>query len=566
MDCTAIRPLISYYYDGEATPEERTQVEQHLAGCEDCRRVIAQYRTIGSDIRDLPMPVPPVGLHRDVWRAIETQQAGAPRWKQASAQQDKGKVVDLSTARRQKRPALATVLTSMGSGWARALPAALLVAALGIMVAVFIVIQGRKPTELAWLVDPGPFSNYNTAVQVRFSKQVIPGEVIAHTSVGKKEGSSLSAVETRKEFQGQVLTLEPNSPWEAGATYEIRIDAEKIHVTGIGAPLDNKPVTLNFSVVLYTPTPTETPLPPTATAIPTDTPEPTMEPTAVAENTPEPTAVVEPTATPQPVEPTVVEPTDTPRPAPTNTRKPAPTNTPVPPKPSATPTEEPTATPTTPAPTPTNTPVSSGPGQKTPTATPPAPTPTPSRPCDIMPVNGFGKIWTENQSVSKRIGCPEQEEFAILDAAHERFEGGYMFWRKDIKKIYVFFGNPNTDTIGTWIEYEDTWQEGEPMPTPLPGETPGVRGSTTPPAGKYAPVRGFGKLWHTNKELRDRLGWALETEQGVRGAFQKFEHGYALWTDNKVIRFMYIEPGVKENLWERFIDTFATPTPSVTPR
>jgi hypothetical protein len=177
-----------------------------------------------------------------------------------------------------------------------------------------------------------------------------------------------------------------------------------------------------------------------------------------------------------------------------------------------------------------------------------------------MPVNGFGKIWNENAEVRRKIGCPEASEFALLEAAHERFEGGYMFWRKDAKKIYVFFGNPNTDTIGTWIEYEDTWQEGEPMPTPQ--GTPGVRGSTTPPAGKYAPVRGFGKLWNTNEELRNRLGWALETEQAVTGAFQTFAHGYALWTDDRVIRFMYQEPGLRENLWERFIDTFVMPTPT----
>ena len=75
MDCTEIRPLISYYYDGEATPEERAKVERHLAGCEDCRRVLAEYRAISGDLRDMAVPAPPVGLRRDVWRAIEAQQA-----------------------------------------------------------------------------------------------------------------------------------------------------------------------------------------------------------------------------------------------------------------------------------------------------------------------------------------------------------------------------------------------------------------------------------------------------------------------------------------------------------
>ena len=559
MDCTAIRPIISYYYDGEATPEERAQVELHLAGCEDCRRVLAQYRAMGSDIRDMPLPVPPVGLHRDVWRAIEAQQASAPRWKQAAAQQSKGKVVDFSTARRQKRPAIATVLTNIGGGWARALPAALLVVALGIMVAVFVIIQGRTPrNEFAWLVDPGPFSDYGTSLRVEFGRQgVVGANAIDNTWVQIADGPK---VETTKTFTNNVLTMQPQEPWEVGESYQVYIAAQKIGLGVAGSKLDTKPIILGFSVVQHTPTPTNTPLPATATVLPTNTPEPTLEPTVVAENTLEPTVVV-PTATLEPVvEPSVV-PTDTPKPEPTNTPEPAPTDTPVPPEPTPTPTEEPAATPTPVEPTPTNTPVSSLPGEgtATPTPQPPTATATPSQPCDIMPVNGFGKIWTENAEVRRKIGCPEASEFALIEAAHERFEGGYMFWRKDAKKIYVFFGNPNTDTIGTWIEYEDTWQDGEPMPTPH--GTPGVRGSATPPAGKYAPVRGFGKLWNADEELRNRLGWALETEQGITGAFQTFEHGYALWTSNKVIRFMYKEPGLRENLWERFIDTFVMPTP-----
>ncbi len=566
MDCTAVRPLISYYYDGEATPEERAQVEQHLATCEDCRRVLAQYRTIGSDIRELSMPVPPVGLHRDVWRAIEAQQAGARR---PAAQQNKGKVVDFSTAQKQKRPALVTTLANVGGSWARALPAALLVVALGIMIAVFIFVQGRTPSDLAKLVDAGPFSDYNSQLQVLFSKQVVPGDVEKYTSVSVVDGASLNHVTTTNTFQGQILTMKPEFPWQAGAKYQVTVDATKIRLAGIGSPLDTQAITLEFSTLAYTPTPTETPVPPTATVVPTNTPEPTLEPTQAPENTPEPTAVAfTPTSEPV-VEPSAVV-TDTPKPAPTNTPRPAPTDTPVPPKPSDTPTEEPTDTPAPVVPTPTDTPVVSGttlPGEPTPSATPQLPTPTATAglPCNIIPVNGFGKVWTENESVRNRIGCPEEDEYAILDAAQERFEGGYMFWRQDTKKIYVFFGNPNTDTSGTWVEYDDTWVDGEPMPTVEPNDTPGVRGSATPPAGKYAPVRGFGKLWYSDPDLRARLGWALEPEQAVQAAFQTFEHGYALWTDNKVIRIMYKEQTIAENIWERFTDTFAMPTPSATP-
>jgi len=92
-----------------------------------------------------------------------------------------------------------------------------------------------------------------------------------------------------------------------------------------------------------------------------------------------------------------------------------------------------------------------------------------------MPVNGFGKIWDENAKVRDRIGCPTAAEFSLPGAAQERFEGGYMFWRMDIKKIYVFYGNPNTDTVGVWAEYDDTWSDGTPVAT-----TPDTPQSNTP--------------------------------------------------------------------------------------
>ena len=73
MNCSDIRPMLSAYYDGEASPEEYDLVERHLATCPDCRRVMAEYRAIGGGIRALPVPVAPAGLRRDVWRAIDTQ-------------------------------------------------------------------------------------------------------------------------------------------------------------------------------------------------------------------------------------------------------------------------------------------------------------------------------------------------------------------------------------------------------------------------------------------------------------------------------------------------------------
>ena len=117
---------------------------------------------------------------------------------------------------------------------------------------------------------------------------------------------------------------------------------------------------------LPTATPTNTPIPPTATPTNTATATPTDTPTATATNTPVPptaTATATPTDTPVPPTATPTDtPTNTPVP-PTATPTDTPTNTPVPP--TATPTDTATATPTnTATATPTNTPTA------TPTNTP----------------------------------------------------------------------------------------------------------------------------------------------------------------------------------------------------
>ena len=155
-----------------------------------------------------------------------------------------------------------------------------------------------------------------------------------------------------------------------------------------------------------TATPTNTPIPPTATHTPTDTPTNTPipptatdTPTSTPTNTPiPPTATHTPTDTPTntPVPPTntptdtptntAVPPTNTPTDTPTNTSVPptntptdTPTNTVVPSTNTATATQTPTNTPVPPTSTPTDTPTNTAvPLTATPTDTPVPPTATPT--------------------------------------------------------------------------------------------------------------------------------------------------------------------------------------------
>jgi hypothetical protein len=55
------------------------------------------------------------------------------------------------------------------------------------------------------------------------------------------------------------------------------------------------------------------------------------------------------------------------------------------------------------------------------------------------------------------------------------------------------------------------WYEGEP-----------ASGGETPPPGLYEPIRGFGKLWHSDPHIRNTLGWGAAPESPDQGIVQTF--------------------------------------------
>jgi serine/threonine-protein kinase len=158
-------------------------------------------------------------------------------------------------------------------------------------------------------------------------------------------------------------------------------------------------------------------------------------------------------------------------------------------------------------------------------------------------VRGFGKIWLTTRALRDKIGCPEALEMGIPEAVVQHFQGGAMVWRADMKLIYVFI-NGSTDRSGTWLQFQDTWQD-----TDAP-----IRAVNTPPAGLVEPVRGFGKLWNTNGYVHQSLGWGVDEEVKVTGAWQQFEHGDAIWTSDLDIHFMF-----DDGTFQRFDDTFVNP-------
>jgi hypothetical protein len=123
--------------------------------------------------------------------------------------------------------------------------------------------------------------------------------------------------------------------------------------------------------------------------------------------------------------------------------------------------------------------------------------------------------------------------------AVERFEHGMMLWVRQFAgdvmspgSIFVITPDPNRQML-VWQQFPDLWSEGQPT---------GVVG--TPPKGLYAPVRGFGYLWASNPEVRARLGWAIEPENGETGGYRQFSKGFMLYRPTTDRFYLVTEDGI----------------------
>ncbi len=102
-----------------------------------------------------------------------------------------------------------------------------------------------------------------------------------------------------------------------------------------------------------------------------------------------------------------------------------------------------------------------------------------------------------------RWECPAGSAITS-NAAEQYFENGRMIWIESEKRIYVLLNGAGLYT------YEDTWTAGQP------DTDVGIK----PPAGRYRPERGFGKVWTGDPYIRSRLGWAMAPEQGYQATLQ----------------------------------------------
>jgi hypothetical protein len=104
-------------------------------------------------------------------------------------------------------------------------------------------------------------------------------------------------------------------------------------------------------------------------------------------------------------------------------------------------------------------------------------------------------------------GCPASA--AVTSAgAEQHFERGVMVWVAEEGVIYVLFDDGHSPW---WRGYPDEWEPGDPESNP----------DIVPPAGLIQPVRGFGLVWRDQLDVRDRLGWAIDTEAAFDTAVQR---------------------------------------------
>jgi hypothetical protein len=132
------------------------------------------------------------------------------------------------------------------------------------------------------------------------------------------------------------------------------------------------------------------------------------------------------------------------------------------------------------------------------------------------------------------LGCPlaparemvgtDRVALRNVPLAIEHFERGTLLWVREFDgdtlspgTIFVITPDPSTQAL-IWQQFPDLWVEGQPT---------GVVDS--PPAGRFAPVRGFGYLWAHNPDVRARVGWAIEPESGDTGGYRRFQKGFMLY-------------------------------------
>lgn len=134
-------------------------------------------------------------------------------------------------------------------------------------------------------------------------------------------------------------------------------------------------------------------------------------------------------------------------------------------------------------------------------------------------------------------GCPDGTP-VVTGGVSQQFQRGVMI-RLDITgEIIVLFdvdyGSLN-DVQQAWIITPDTFGPGDPVDDPL----------LEVPSGYQQPRDNFGKVWREVAGVRDRLGWATESEVGYSATLQRetLDSQFSLYFSNRDGEVIQLVPG-----------------------
>jgi hypothetical protein len=154
--------------------------------------------------------------------------------------------------------------------------------------------------------------------------------------------------------------------------------------------------------------------------------------------------------------------------------------------------------------------------------------------CAVPPGGGFGTVFASDATLIQLIGCPVGSPVSVSSAS-QNFEHGGMFWLQGPPSvIYALLGS------GRFQRYDDTYN----------ATTDPFSGGETPPNGLREPVRGFGKVWRSNPEVRGGLGWATTDETGNTATILLFDRGQMVHLPQRgEIIIMSFDPGNVTGNW-----------------
>jgi hypothetical protein len=163
--------------------------------------------------------------------------------------------------------------------------------------------------------------------------------------------------------------------------------------------------------------------------------------------------------------------------------------------------------------------------------------------CAFTPAGGFGQIYQSDPLLPSQLGCPvgAPPVNSVRTGAIQEFQYGFMAWvpgTSDNGQIYVFYVN------GTYKRFPDTWIEG----------TDAASGGETPPeANLLEPVRGFGKVWRDNLDVRTALGWATAAEHSTQITSLNFERGHMHYIDVRGSTYILVQSALDSGTWRQQI-------------